>query len=334
MPDSSWGETTQWGKLSLWGNLKNLVLTPPLTVQGDWGLSLWGLDYWGGADTQLPEIGVFYPTCESVNIPRNTHISFCMVDPAGAGIDLTCTEVSVTIGTGAPVFAFTGGAFQAGWAGSSLSPVLLGAIVVGYCFDIVSDSPFPYDTEICTTVVACDKEGDIATRICCFRTVQQLSMAIELISLTRLQVTFSNMLKTFDLNAGITNLSNWIVRPVHGNATHSGRNQSIVRLVIPEQKRNPTFVLLDVQEMIPHQRYEVIAKNFVDIFGQTFAPQEAVAIEARRTKVDSILDGLPRMYEGRRVSNLFWVLAGIAKQDEIIGGNKAITPGSNLQGLY
>jgi len=82
-----------------------------------------------------------------------------------------------------------------------------------------------------------------------------------------------------------------------------------------------------------NQRYEVAAQNFLDIYGQTFASGED-AIEARRTKVDGILDGLPDMWEGTRTSNLYWLLSAIAQQDDKIGGDQGVLPGSTLRGLF
>tara|TARA_R100001594_G_scaffold79524_3_gene114199 strand:- start:79 stop:519 length:441 start_codon:yes stop_codon:yes gene_type:complete len=146
-------------------------------------------------------------------------------------------------------------------------------------------------------------------------------------------VRFSNPLRNIAANAGVTQLTNWSIRPIPGNAVHDDKNKVAIRGVYPENRYNPTFVVLDVLRMTPNQRYEVAATGFHDIYGQTFASGEG-SVEARRTKVDSIMDGLPDMWEGSRTSNLYWLLSSIAKQDEKIGGDQGFIPGSTLRGLF
>jgi len=301
---------------------------------GTWGIEEWSGTadaYWGGVQAGLPAIYGLYPQCDATNVLRTTHISFTAVDPCGV-LDLTCTEISVTIGSGSAVIVYQTGAFQNGWTGTT-TPVTTPSGASGYVFELIPPATFPAETTVCITISACSHAGLTTTLSCCFRTVALLTLTVELISQIRLLVRFSNPLRNIPANAAVTTRTNWSVRPIPGNAVHSARHTVEVRGLYPENRFNPTFVILDVSKMERNQRYEVAAQNFLDIYGQTFASGED-ANEARRTKVDGILDGLPDMWEGTRTSNLYWLLSAIAQQDDKIGGDQGVLPGSTLRGLF
>lgn len=299
---------------------------------GVWGIT----DPWGTGSWSLggfaPVIDNFVPLCGSTNLAPDQTIQFDVVDPnpTNPGIDLNNTTVTVQIGATTTEVAYTGGAFDSGWSGSSTN-----SITGGYRFSLVRTANYTSGATITITIFATTSStGATGQKVCTF-TIRALAAieSVEFISLDKILVTFSVALKSSD-ELALTTVANWSVRPVAGNRIHSSDNATVVRQVIPEQQFNPTFVVIDVGGLVPHQRYEIKAKNFDDIFHQSFVGNELLGGEARRTKVDSMLSNLPVMWEGSRASNLFWLLSGIAREDESIGGSQGIIATGSLRRLF
>ena len=90
-------------------------------ICGDWGIGDWGGEeenaFWGGADVQEPLIWGNYPYCGSTYIPVTSHIFASMHDPACTGIELSCSEMEVTV-NGVTTIVWQNGAFINGWTGN------------------------------------------------------------------------------------------------------------------------------------------------------------------------------------------------------------------------
>jgi len=317
-------------------------------MAGEWGTSPWGGEsptesagagsgYWGGLDSHGPLIYNFVPPCGTTNVAVDQTLKFDIVDPRDAsfspGIDLTNTTVTIKIGATAAVTVFTAGAFQADWTGSTTIPIV--GPPPGYTFTIVRDTDYPTDATITLTIVGANSDGETATKVCVFETVPSAGISdVEMLSTRRIKVSFTTEIKNSALTA-LQDITNWFVRPIPGNSVHDYDNVIVVKAVYPERRYNPTFVILDTSKLNPHQRYEVYTTaGFEDIHARDFDGDELMAGESRRTKIDSVLDGLPPMWEGVAVSNIFWVLASIAEQDEQIGGDQGIILADPLKRNY
>ncbi len=306
-------------------------------MAGEWGTAPWGGEsptesagsgtgFWGGGDTLFPLITNFDPICGTESLDVDQTFVFEILDPRTSpttpGIDLSSCVVSIKIGNQAAETVFTGGVFQTGWTGSSTS-VIVGP-PEGFEFTIVRDTDYPVSTIITLTITGVNNDGQSSQRVCTFTTVPLSGIAdVDLLSLRRVRVNFNTPIKQSSLTSLLTN-SNWTVRPIPGNSVHDADNLVIVKQVFAERKYTPTFVILEVSPLIQHQRYEVFSTGFEDIFARAFDGSVLATREARRTKIDSILEGLPPMWEGMRTTDLFWVLAAISEQDEIIGGGQGI----------
>jgi len=306
-------------------------------MAGEWGQAPWGGEapteaagsgtgYWG-VEAGLPVIQAIVPTCGTQSIAVDQTITFDVLDPRVApptpGIDLALTTVTMLINTGPAEIVYTGGAFTADWLASSTTTPITGP-PVGYAFSLSKAANFPYGASISLTIVVFNNDGESTTHTCRFVVVPVVSLtSVQILSLRRIRVNFSTAIKSTDL-AALTNPSNWIVRPIPGNTTQDYNNMTWVKSVHYERRYNPRFVILDVHLMQPNQRYEVWPKGFNDVHARTFDGSLNGASESRRTKLDSVLDGLPELWVGSAVSNVFWTLAAMAIEDEAIGGAQGV----------
>lgn len=310
-------------------------------MAGEWGLSPWGGEapseaagagtgFWGN-ETTPPRIENFSPPCGTSNLRTDQAISFDVVDPSqeNAGIDLNNTTITLRINGGSVVTVFTGGSFQSGWTGSSTTPIV--GPPPGYTFSLVRDTSYPNSSELQLTIITTNNNGISASKVCIFTVLPELGFSsVEFLGVTRIRVNFNTPLKHSDLSK-VTNIENWSVRPIAGSALDSSDNLVNIKAVDTENARNPRFVILFVSKLIPFQRYEIRVSGFSDIFNRELTKTSTGTGQSRSTKLDSLFNGLPPMWEGNRLSDLFWLLGAIADQDEKIGGAQGIVQPNPLK---
>lgn len=208
-----------------------------------------------------------------------------------------------------PTLVYMNSSFNSPWTGI-VTPYLN-----GFRFRINPPGTFPRGIRVKITFYA-ETESGLQNSLECFWKVEEVfSINIEIISLTKLLVRFSDKLNYKDNGASIVN--NWEVVPVGSGFIEDEKTIVNVITAVPDgSTRNPQHVVLNTTQMIPNQRYKVIIRNLKDIYGKIV--NASVLFIMRKTKVDNQLTGLPSVWETGHVSNFFWVMSAIGKSDEKI----------------
>jgi len=297
----------------------------PVLPDSAWGTSRWGLDCWGLCQASIWFYG-WSPVCDSIGNDNNSTIQFG-VKPSDLGDSITLSSIVVTItvddiiynpacGTVEP-WNFNGIVYQnsnfvSPWSGTA-TPVNN-----GYEFSITPPVSWPPNAKVCVEVYVESAYELSDTVECCWTVEDVFCISVEIISLTKLLVTFSDKMRAS--NSGVDTITNWEIIPVASGFLDNRVNTVNIISVVPDgSSRNPSKVLLNTTKMVRNQRYKVKCKNLVDIYSRSVGAWSLFIM--RRTKVDSALDGLPNTWEVSNTSNFFWILGSISKQDEKIGGS-------------
>ena len=155
-----------------------------------------------------------------------------------------------------------------------------------------------------------------------FGVANALGITAELISLTKVKVNFSNLLKSGGVGSPVVNASAWEMRPVPGGFVHSSNNASAVKQVVAQNAMYPAWCVLNVNKMVPYQRYEIgyNSTKLVDVYGMSLFGNVA-CIDARETCVDKLNKSMSNRYVTDGFTNIDWITSSLGKELEWFMGD-------------
>tara|TARA_Y100001938_G_scaffold143489_1_gene216304 strand:- start:474 stop:890 length:417 start_codon:yes stop_codon:yes gene_type:complete len=137
------------------------------------------------------------------------------------------------------------------------------------------------------------------------------------------------MLPNPDLNKDLYDPAKWTVMPVTG-AFVTGKGVNVEKVLV-EKSFLPKTVILETTPMSRGAMYEIVGSpNILDIHRQPLRNEGKSVLIGRRTKLDSILAKLPRMYKQRinsaveddqKLISIWQIFAAIGIEDERTGGD-------------
>ena len=203
-------------------------------------------------------------------------------------------------------------------------------------------TPFDCGSDVTVSGIFCDGEGNVLNFGDCVFTVNDCNFIenLELIDSRHIVVRFKNrMLPNPALNPALYLPTSYTVMPVSGGFV-DGR-EVVVDRVLVEKSFLPKLVILELRNPIERGgMYEVVGdSSILDIYKQglistgnnklTGTSGESTLM-ARRTRVDSALDKLPKMYkqlinneveDNQKVISIWQIFAAIGIEDERRGGD-------------
>jgi len=303
-----------------------------------WGLSEWGDDPWGGGDQKAPTITSIKPACGSTGININTPIVITVCDDGCSGMGITCIRIYVNgvliyDGTGLTIGTLDDG-FAAPCAEACSSVTVNTDAVTGetcYVFNICC-LPFVCDGTITISGTFCNANGDTVSIGDCSFTTNPCNYisSVEIIDERHIVVRFANnMLPNPKTNGALYDPASWSVIPVSGGFV--GAESVHVETVLVEKTFLPKTVILETSPLRRGAMYEVVGiPQILDIFKQSLVSRGKSTLLTRKTKVDSLISKLPKMYkhklnstteDDQRVVSLWQILAAIGLEDERKGGD-------------
>tara|TARA_R100000700_G_C3177257_1_gene152389 strand:- start:3068 stop:3997 length:930 start_codon:yes stop_codon:yes gene_type:complete len=303
-----------------------------------WGLSEWGDDPWGGGDQVAPFISSIKPACGSTNVNINTPIVITVCDDGCSGMGIDCIRIYVNgtlvyDGTGLNTGNLNTG-FKAPCNQACSSVTIATDTTTGqtcYTFKMCCTS-FICGSTVTVSGTFCNAKGEtVSIGDCSFSTQACNSISgIEIIDERHIVVRFNNhMLPNPTLNGALYDTASWSVLPVSGGFV-SG--QAIdVQAVLVEKTFLPKTVILEVSPLRRGAMYEVVGSSAIlDIFKQGLTSTGHSTLLARKTKVDSMIEKLPRMYKTRinsgaeddqKVISIWQIFAALGIEDERKSGD-------------
>jgi hypothetical protein len=304
-----------------------------------WGLSEWGDDPWGGGDQKPPTITSIKPACGSTGVNINTPIVITVCDDGCSGMGITCIRIYVN---GGLIYDGTGlivGTLNNGFASpcnQACSSVTVSTDAttgeVCYVFNICC-LPFVCDGTVTISGTFCNANGDtVSIGDCSFKTnACNYISKIELIDERHVVLRFANnLLPNPKTNGFLYDPASWKVLSVSGGFV-AGQGAE-VGAVLVEKTFLPKTVILELKTPLTRgAMYEVTgAPDILDIYKQKLVSRGKSTFLARKTKVDSMLVNLPRMYkqkvnssteDNQRVVSLWQIFAAVGIEDERKGGD-------------
>ena len=318
-----------------------------------WGLQHWGTDPWGGgaAASTPPTITYIDPPCGDTNVNPNTAITLTVCggpcaylkgSTVGDTIDCFKIWVNGTLvydGTGL-TWATINDGFKAPCNQSCsevvgvitadpTDPTLILSVCLTFTLCCLS---FGCDEVVTVAAEFCNNDGEIVSLTdCSFSTLPCNSIAdIEIIDAKHIVLRFSNyLLPNPALNKPLYDPSSWTVMPVSGGAIQG--NSVEVQNVLVEKTFLPKTIILETNTLSRGAMYEVVGLNTIlDIHRQGLISKGKAMLITRKTKVDSIINRLPRMYkmslnnsleDNQRVISIWQIFAAIGIEDERMGGD-------------
>jgi hypothetical protein len=193
-------------------------------------------------------------------------------------------------------------------------------------------TPWACDSTISIEATFCDMEGNtVVLSNCSFSTTPCNSISkVEIIDSKHIVVRFANhMLANPALNKALYDPNSYKVIPVSGGFVEGVG--VAVKNVLVEKTFLPKTVILEMDALTRGATYEVVgSKDILDLFRQPLISKGMSTFLARRTKVDSIINRLPRMYkmllnnsleDKQRVVSVWQLLASLGIEDERMGGD-------------
>ena len=318
-----------------------------------WGEATWGKDPWGSGVgiSAPPTITSISPPCGSTNVNINTPIILKVCGGpcgylAGVSIGTTLDCMQVTI-NGVLVYDGTGltsGTINNGFKApcnkacsgvtseittDPTNPTLVSQVC--YIFKFCC-TPWACDSTVTIEATFCDMEGNtVVLSNCSFDTSPcNYISSVEIIDSKHIVARFSNhMLANPVLNSALYNPSSYKVVPVSGGFIPGA--EVVVRNVLVEKTFLPKTVILETDRMTRGSMYEVVGDlDILDLHRQPLMSKGQATLLARATKVDGLLDKLPRMYKQRlnnsledkqRVVSIWQIFAALGIEDERMGGD-------------
>ena len=298
-----------------------------------WGIEPFGLGPWGSTDIYDPLILSLDPPCGSTKVHPCTPITLVVADKGCSGFDLDCARITINgvliyDGTG---LSFAAGTENDGWispceGGSTVTRVADATYGYIYTFTIVCTC-FGCEQTVTLEAIFCDAGGNTVTLECSFKTAScNYIKSVEIIDKYHYLLRFATkLIGDISRNPDLYDPAKYSVTPV--NLGYTEGRVCRVDAVLVEKTNFPQTVILELNDTTDGAAYQFSAsKDIIDIYGSPLIEKgQSVAI-SRRTKLDFLLNRLPKVYnktiivnDERRVSpfNILWV---IGAEDERSGG--------------
>jgi hypothetical protein len=254
-----------------------------------------------------PTITAVSPTSGETDVPSNSEIEFTIED--NVGIDLSSAVVEIDAGSGFET-VYTSSAFQTGFAGS----VTIESAVL-YRFRFTRDAKFPSLQVVTVRVTVEDDVGAQTIDSYAFTSEELSVVSIDNVFVVSRDVIKINLSGSLSVAYGYFDTNSYAVTPL------SILDSVLVQEVLPVQGVSSDAVFLKVRGLILGERYSVtLSGDLFDITGLPFT-EDAVTFTVRRTKMDTAVDSMARMYNVRRRGNIRGVLEALMISDEEIGGD-------------
>lgn len=298
-----------------------------------WGIEPFGLGPWGSTDTYDPIILSLDPPCGSIEVHPCMPITLVVADKGCSGFDLDCARITINgvliyDGTG---LSFAAGTENDGWLppcdnGSTVTRVVDATYGYIYTFKIICDC-FGCEETVTIEAVFCDGSGNTTEFECSFNTVKcNYITSVEIIDQQHFLLRFNTKLKSSVTdNPDLYNPAMYSVTPV--NLGYTTGVTPKVEAVLVEKTQFPQTVILELNQTGDGAAYQFSAsKDIVDIYGSFLVEKGFGVAISRRTKLDFILNRLPKVYNKSMIVNgetrlspynILWVL-GV--EDERSGG--------------
>ena len=298
-----------------------------------WGIESFGLGPWGSTDIYDPLILSLDPPCGSLKVHPCTPITLVVADKGCSGFDLDCARITINgiliyDGTG---LSFAAGTENDGWiapcdGGSTVTRVADATYGYIYTFKIICTC-FGCEQTVTVEAVFCDFGGNITNFDCWFKTVTcNYIQSVEIIDKRHYVLRFATpLIGDITTNPDLYNPDTYTVIPV--NLGYTPGKDTIIKAVLVEETNFPQTVILELNDTTDGAAYQFSAsKDIIDIYGGFVTERGHSIAISRRTKLDFLLNRLPKVYNKtmivngeRRISpfNILWV---IGVEDERSGG--------------
>ena len=303
-----------------------------------WGLSDWGKAEWGGGTQKAPIIASIAPECGSTGVSIHTPIVITVCDDGCAGLGIDCIRIYVNgdliyNGTGLNLGTIDNGFVAPCNQACSDVTVTTDAVTGQTCFVFnICCTAFECGTSVTINGTFCNADGDVVAFSDCSFVVNSCNTieAIEIIDSEHIVVRFANrMLPNPKLNASLYDPAMWSVIPVGGGFVESSGIS--VRGVLVEKSFLPKTVILETSPLTRGAMYDVVGDpTILDIFKQPLQSVGKSTVLGRFTKVDRILEKLPRMYKQQinsgteddiKLISIWQIFAAIGIEDERMSGD-------------
>ena len=298
-----------------------------------WGIEPFGLGPWGSTDIYDPAILSLDPPCGTTNAHPCTPITLTVADKGCSGFDLDCARITIN---GTLIYDGTGLSFGAGTENNGwMAPCADGSTVTRvadvtygfiYTFKIICTC-FGCEEVVTIKAVFCDESGNAVNFDCDFTTVTCNHITdVEIIDKRHYLLRFATpLVSDINKNSDLYDPKTYTVAPVTLGIT-DGRTP-VVQAVLVERSKFPKTVILELNDTTEGAAYQFSgSKDIIDIYG-SFLIEKGLGIAiSRRTKLDFILNRLPKVYNRSMVVNdekrvaPFHILSVFGIEDERNGG--------------
>lgn len=318
-----------------------------------WGKATWGKDPWGsGVGTSSPPtITSISPPCGATDVNVNTPIILKVcggpcsyVAGAVSGTPLDCIQITINgtlvyDGTGLTLPTINNG-FKSpcNQACSAVTTEITTdptdpTLITNFCYIFkFCCSTFACDSKVTIEATFCDMEGNtVVLSNCSFTTAPCNYISnVEIIDSRHVVIRFSNhMLANPVLNKALYDATSYKVVPVSGGFVVGDPVE--VKAVLVEKTFLPKTVILETNSLTRGAMYEVVGDvGILDLHRQPLISKGMSTFLARTTKVDEMVNTLPKMYKQRlnnsledkqRVVSIWQIFAAMGIEDERMGGD-------------
>ena len=299
-----------------------------------WGIEPFGLGPWGSVDAYPPTIISMDPPCDSTGVPPCTPITIKVGDKGCSGFNLDCVRIYID---GTLIYSGAGLSFSAGTQNNGwLSPCDNGSTVTRasdatygyiYTFKIVCTC-FDCNKFIRVNATFCDLSGNTSTIDCLIKTaICNYLQDVEIIDKRRYLLRFTTpLVGDITRNADLYNPDTYVVSPVDLGYVKGSIPK--VEAVLVEKVNFPRTVILELDNTSDGAAYHFQpSKNIINIYGSTYEESGKGIAISRRTKLDFILNRLPRVYNRSIIVNdatqisPYHILSALGIEDERSGGS-------------
>jgi hypothetical protein len=192
--------------------------------------------------------------------------------------------------------------------------------------------PFVCGSKVTVRGTFCNANGDTVTLADCSFTTNLCNFIsnIEIIDERHIVIRFANhMLPNPTLNGALYDPASWSVIPVAGGFIAADPVR--IENVLVEKTFLPKTVILETTPLRRGAMYEVVGSpQILDIFKQSLVSRGQSTLLARKTRVDSLISKLPKMYKKRinsgteddqKVVSIWQIFAAIGIEDERKSGD-------------
>lgn len=262
----------------------------------------------GPADTTPPVLTAVSPFDGQVNVAANSLVELLLFDVSG--IDLSSVVLTINAGAGAET-VYTGSAFQSGFSGS-----VVAVDSETYRFTFTRAASFPSLQLVVVGVSASDTVGNTLTDSYSFTAIEQFSTA----SIGSVFVLARDLIKINISGTELSLTSSYFDTDNYSIVSLVTSNSVAVKQVLPVSGYSADSILLSVKGMTIGEQHQVSVSGLRDIVGKSILAT-SFTFTPKRTKLDTVVDSLSKMYAVRNRGNLRGLIEAVTISDEEIGGD-------------